>query len=48
MGVPKTSSKIDKRVLISRAAIEIFAEKGFHQARVSDVALRAGVADGTI
>jgi TetR/AcrR family fatty acid metabolism transcriptional regulator len=48
MGVPKTSSKIDKRVLISRAAIEIFAEKGFHQAPVSDVALRAGVADGTI
>jgi TetR/AcrR family fatty acid metabolism transcriptional regulator len=46
--MPKSPTKTDKRVLISRAAIEIFAEKGFHQARVSDVALRAGVADGTI
>lgn len=46
--MPKSSIKTDKRGLISRAAIEIFAEKGFHQARVSDVALRAGVADGTI
>ena len=44
----ETSRKSDKRELISRAAIEVFAEKGFHQARVSDVAARAGVADGTI
>ena len=38
----------DKRTRITEAAIEVFAEKGFRQARVSDVAQRAGVADGTI
>lgn len=38
----------DKRSLITEAAIEIFAEKGFNAARVSDIAKRAGVADGTI
>lgn len=38
----------DKRTLITDAAIEVFADKGFHQARVSDIAKRAGVADGTI
>ena len=40
--------KLDKRTLITDAAVEVFAEKGFHQARISDVAKRAGVADGTI
>jgi TetR/AcrR family fatty acid metabolism transcriptional regulator len=40
--------RTDKRVLITDAAVEVFAEKGFHQARVSDIAQRAGVADGTI
>jgi len=48
MGVAESSRRTDKRALISRAAIEVFAEKGFHQARVSDVAARAKVADGTI
>jgi TetR/AcrR family transcriptional regulator, fatty acid metabolism regulator protein len=38
----------DKRTLITQAAVEVFAAKGFHQARVSDIARRAGVADGTI
>ncbi|TVQ86487.1 MAG: TetR/AcrR family transcriptional regulator [Deltaproteobacteria bacterium] len=45
---PSRAKKTDKRVLITEAATEVFAEKGFHQARVSDVARRAGVADGTI
>jgi TetR/AcrR family fatty acid metabolism transcriptional regulator len=40
--------KSDKRSLITDAAVEVFAEKGFRQARVSDIARRAGVADGTI
>ena len=44
----KTTLKPDKRSLITEAAIDVFAEKGFHQARISDVASRAGVADGTI
>lgn len=44
----KTTVKPDKRSLITEAAIDVFAEKGFHQARVSDIASRAGVADGTI
>ena len=38
----------DKRKNIIRAAIEVFAEKGFHRSRVSDIAREAGVADGTI
>jgi TetR/AcrR family fatty acid metabolism transcriptional regulator len=38
----------DKYQRILDAAISVFAEKGFHAARVSDVAARASVADGTI
>ena len=43
-----TSQSSDKRVRITDAAVEVFAEKGFHQARISDIAKKAGVADGTI
>ena len=28
--------------------MDVFAEKGFHQSRISDIARKAGVADGTI
>lgn len=42
------AKKPDKRYLITEAAVEVFAEKGFRHARVSDIARRAGVADGTI
>lgn len=38
----------DKYQRILEAAVSVFAEKGFHVARVSDVANRASVADGTI
>ena len=38
----------DKYQRILDAAIAIIAEKGFHNSRVSDIAERAGVADGTI
>lgn len=46
--VQSSKSRTDKRSLITEAAIDVFAERGFHQARVSDIAKRAGVADGTI
>jgi TetR/AcrR family fatty acid metabolism transcriptional regulator len=38
----------DKYRRILDAAVSVFAEKGFHAARVADVAARASVADGTI
>ncbi len=41
----RTSDKYRK---IIAAAVEVFAEKGFFKARISDIAGRAGVADGTI
>ncbi|MCI0398432.1 MAG: TetR/AcrR family transcriptional regulator [Chloroflexi bacterium] len=37
-----------RRNQILEAAIQVFAEKGFHQATIKDVAQAAGVADGTI
>ena len=38
----------EKHQRIIDAAVHVFAERGFHQARISDIAERAGVADGTI
>jgi TetR/AcrR family fatty acid metabolism transcriptional regulator len=38
----------DKRRRILEAAIRVFARKGYYGARVSEIARRAGVADGTI
>lgn len=38
----------DKRQRILDAAISVFAKRGFYNARVSDIAREAGVADGTI
>jgi TetR/AcrR family fatty acid metabolism transcriptional regulator len=43
-----TRDRTDKHELILDAAIRVFAQKGFHGARISDVAEAAGVADGTI
>jgi TetR/AcrR family fatty acid metabolism transcriptional regulator len=42
---PRTA---DKRRRILDAAIQVFARKGYFAARVSDIARKAGVADGTI
>lgn len=39
---------IDKRRRILDAAVRVFARKGYFSARVSDIARKAGVADGTI
>lgn len=38
----------DRRKQILRAAVAVFAERGFHKTRVSDIAKRAGVAYGLI
>lgn len=40
--------KLERRSAIIEAAIDVFAQRGFHHARVSDVAKEAGIADGTI
>ncbi|MCB9777787.1 MAG: TetR/AcrR family transcriptional regulator [Alphaproteobacteria bacterium] len=48
MPVTTDQQRVEKRSRIVEAAVQIFAEKGFRQARVSDIARRAGVADGTI
>ena len=45
MAKPK---KPEKRQRILKAALNVFAERGFYNAKVSEVARRAGVADGTI
>ncbi len=38
----------DKYQRILDSAVAVFAEKGFHSARIADIAERAGVADGTV
>ena len=43
---PRSSPEKYQRIL--DAAVAVFAERGFHSARVSDIASRAGVADGTV
>jgi len=42
------AAAVDKRRLILDAAIRVFADKGFHHCRVSDVADEAGVAYGLV
>ena len=44
----RQAGREDKRRRIIDAAVDVFAEKGFFGARVSEIAERAGVADGTI
>ena len=41
-------SSTERRALILDAAIEVFAEKGFHDTRISDIAQRAGIAYGLV
>lgn len=43
-----STSKEAKRERILRAAISVFARKGFFHAKISEIAQEAGVADGTI
>ncbi len=44
----RASAKAQKRARILQAAAEVFAERGYHATRVSEIASLAGVADGTI
>src|SRR4051794_13839747 len=48
MSSPARSGAVDKRRLILDAAIRVFASRGFHHCRVSDVADEAGVAHGLV
>ena len=38
----------DKRAAILKAATSVFAEKGYFNSKVADIAKAAGVADGTV
>jgi len=42
------SQRAEKRERILRAAIDVFANKGYFSARMADVAKKASVADGTL
>ena len=44
----RSIAQTDKRTLILDAAIRVFAERGFHGARVGDIAEDAGVAHGLL
>ncbi|HKI84717.1 MAG TPA: TetR/AcrR family transcriptional regulator, partial [Candidatus Krumholzibacteria bacterium] len=48
MGQRKDRIRDEKRELILDGAVRVIAARGFHRARVSEVAKAAGVADGTI
>lgn len=48
LGLDDSGRRGEKSRVILEAAVEVFAEKGFQKARVSDIARAAGVADGTI
>lgn len=47
-GRTKGADKNDKRERILDAAVKVFAKEGFYNAKVSEIAELAGVADGTI
>ena len=44
----ESSLTIDKRRLLLEAAVRVFARRGFHAARVGDIAEEAGVAHGLL
>ena len=48
MAASRNSRAVDKRRVILDAAIHVFARRGFHSCRVSDVADEAGVAYGLV
>ena len=48
LAIPKVDESAGKRERILRAAVDVFAEAGYFNSRVSTIAKAAGVADGTI
>jgi TetR/AcrR family transcriptional regulator, fatty acid metabolism regulator protein len=44
----RSITAVDKRTLILEAAVRVFARKGYHAARVGDIAAEAGVAHGLL
>jgi TetR/AcrR family transcriptional regulator, fatty acid metabolism regulator protein len=44
----RSITTVDKRALILEAAVRVFARKGYHAARVGDIAAEAGVAHGLL
>jgi AcrR family transcriptional regulator len=44
----RSTNQEDKRRLILEAAVHVFARKGYHEARVGDIAEEAGVAHGLL
>lgn len=47
-GSPGRAVVADKREAILRAAIKVFASKGYFNSKVADIAGEAGIADGTV
>jgi TetR/AcrR family transcriptional regulator, fatty acid metabolism regulator protein len=47
-GTAARTAVVDKREAILRAAIKVFASKGYFNSKVADVAGEAGIADGTV
>ena len=47
-GLTTRAAVIDKREAILRAAIKVFAGKGYFNSKVADIAAEAGIADGTV
>ncbi|MCG3190949.1 MAG: HTH-type transcriptional regulator BetI [Thermoanaerobaculia bacterium] len=45
---PLTGADPDKRKRLLAAAIRVFGERGFHEARIAEIASEAGVAEGTV
>jgi TetR/AcrR family fatty acid metabolism transcriptional regulator len=47
---PKSNNGVisDKREAILRSAIKVFAQKGYFNSKVADIAKEAGIADGTV
>jgi AcrR family transcriptional regulator len=48
MAVERTAAQEEKRRLLLDAAVRVFARKGYHAARVGDIAKEAGVAYGLL